>query len=134
MPDGIRIQERLGTDYDFPLAPTADVRQAALIMLAAGVAFVAAPGPDAATAATHKVVGIAQRRCPPGTPRVPVRSGVFHFRNSPGADAITLSDWGQPAYVVADDAVALTDGGALRPAAGTIVDVDAAGVWVRVGR
>ena len=37
------------------------------------------------------------------------------------------------AYIVDDQTVAKTNGSSTRSAAGTIVDVDAQGVWVRVG-
>ena len=48
-------------------------------------------------------------------------------------DAITLADIGNTAYIVDDSTVAKTDNSAARKAAGKIIDVDAAGVWVLVG-
>lgn len=62
-----------------------------------------------------------------------VRSGVFRFGNSAAADAITKAHIGDTCYIVDDQTVALTDGTSSRSAAGTIVDVDSAGVWVRMG-
>ena len=61
------------------------------------------------------------------------KSGVFAFENSAAADAITKADIGSAVYVVDDQTVAKTDGTGARSAAGTCVDVDDAGVWVRVG-
>lgn len=59
--------------------------------------------------------------------------GVFRFANSAAADAITRAEIGDDCYIVDDQTVAKTDGGATRSKAGKIVDVDAQGVWVRIG-
>lgn len=58
--------------------------------------------------------------------------GVFRFANSAAADEITRAHIGDVAYIVDDQTVALTDGTGTRSAAGTIRDVDAAGVWVEI--
>ncbi|MDT3707473.1 MAG: hypothetical protein ROZ09_11645 [Thiobacillus sp.] len=65
--------------------------------------------------------------------KAPVRSGVFRFGNSAAADLITKAEIGDNCYIVDDQTVAKTDGTATRSAAGKIVDVDSAGVWVRMG-
>lgn len=62
-----------------------------------------------------------------------VKSGVFRFGNSGSADAITKANIGDTCYIVDDQTVALTNGTNTRSAAGTIVDVDSVGVWVRMG-
>jgi hypothetical protein len=62
-----------------------------------------------------------------------VSRGVFRFGHSPAADAITKAEIGDTCYIVDDQTVAKTDGTGARSAAGTIVDVDSAGVWVRMG-
>lgn len=62
---------------------------------------------------------------------VDVRKGVFRYANSAGADEIGPEDIGKTAYIVDDETVALTDGGATRSAAGTIYDLDAQGVWIQ---
>ncbi|MES2754886.1 MAG: hypothetical protein V4659_09500 [Pseudomonadota bacterium] len=59
-----------------------------------------------------------------------VRRGTFRWGNSAAGDAITRADIGKPAYVVDDQTVAKTTGGATRSLAGTIRNVDAQGVWV----
>jgi hypothetical protein len=59
-----------------------------------------------------------------------VRQGRFRWANSAAADAITRAEIGDPAYIVDDQTVAKTSGGATRSVAGTIRDVDAQGVWV----
>ena len=65
-----------------------------------------------------------------GDALVAVRRGVFRFANSGGADAIALTEVGKPCFVVDDQTVAKTDNAGARPAAGTVFDVDAQGVWV----
>ncbi|KAK0329991.1 hypothetical protein LTR94_034588, partial [Friedmanniomyces endolithicus] len=59
-----------------------------------------------------------------------VKKGQFRWANSAAADAITRAEIGDPAYIVDDQTVAKTNGGATRSVAGTIRDVDAQGVWV----
>ncbi len=60
-------------------------------------------------------------------------SGVFRFANSASSDEITLSEVGSDCYIVDDQTVAKTDGSSARSVAGKVVDVDAQGVWVKVG-
>lgn len=68
-----------------------------------------------------------------GTASVEVEAGVFRWDNSTAADAITLADVGRTAWLVDNQTVARTNGGNTRSTAGTIVDVEALGVWVRSG-
>lgn len=60
-------------------------------------------------------------------------SGTFRFENSAAADAITKAQIGDACYIVDDQTVAKTSGTNTRSVAGLIADVDADGVWVRVG-
>lgn len=62
---------------------------------------------------------------------VEVERGVFRFANSAAADLITRADIGNDCFIVDDDQVARTNGGATRSVAGRVEDVDGAGVWVR---
>ena len=62
-----------------------------------------------------------------------VMPGVFRFANSASGDAITKAEIGDTCYIVDDQTVAKTSDTGARSAAGQIVDVDADGVWVRVG-
>ncbi len=57
------------------------------------------------------------------------RRAAFRFANDSG-DPIDRTHIGSNAYIVDDQTVAATDGGATRSVAGKIIDVDAAGVWV----
>lgn len=65
-----------------------------------------------------------------GAVTVPVNVGIYAFANSAAADAIARKDIGLPCYGVDDQTVALTHATNTRSVAGTIFDVDAAGVWV----
>lgn len=66
-----------------------------------------------------------------GDIKVRVTKGVFRWGNSAAGDAITKAEIGDTCYLVDDQTVAKTDGTGTRSAAGTVVDVDAQGVWVR---
>ena len=62
-----------------------------------------------------------------------VERGVFRFENSAAADLIARTEIGKDCYIVDDQTVAKTHGTNTRSIAGKVVDVDAQGVWVRVG-
>lgn len=64
---------------------------------------------------------------------VEVEEGVFRFGNSASSDAITRTEIGSNCYIVDDQTVAKTNGSTTRSIAGKVVDVDAEGVWVRIG-
>lgn len=68
-----------------------------------------------------------------GDKMVETEKGVFRFGNSTSTDAITKAEIGDPCYVVDDQTVAKTNGTNTRSVAGTIVDVDGVGVWVKFG-
>ncbi len=53
-----------------------------------------------------------------------IRAGSFTWDNGTAGDAILAADVGQLAFVIDDHTVGLTDGGATRSIAGTIVGVD----------
>lgn len=60
--------------------------------------------------------------------------GVFKFANSAAGDLITRAEIGDDCYIVDDSTVAKTNpGGNTRSVAGKITDVDATGVFVRIG-
>lgn len=68
-----------------------------------------------------------------GERQVRVRRGIFQFKNSTAGDAITIAHRGLDCFVIDDEQVALTNGSTTRSRAGVIHDVDANGVWVRIG-
>ncbi len=57
------------------------------------------------------------------------RRKAFKWANS-GADPVTQASLGKVCYIVDDETVAATNGGNTRSAAGTVVGLDADGVWV----
>jgi hypothetical protein len=69
-----------------------------------------------------------------GALNVVYRSGCFKFANSAAGDLITNASLGLKCYLVDDQTVALTTGGATRSVAGVIDSVDPDGsVWVWIG-
>ena len=61
------------------------------------------------------------------------RQGVFRFANGGGGDAIAVANRYQLCYLMDDQTVGLTDGGATpRSVAGIIIDLDTSGVYVLV--
>lgn len=60
-----------------------------------------------------------------------VRRGVaFHFAND-GTDPVTQASLGLPCYIVDNQTVAATDDTGARSAAGIVIGLDDAGVWVQ---
>lgn len=66
-----------------------------------------------------------------GAIRAKVKKGVFRFANSAGADEVLISHIGDNCYIVDDQTVAAVATG--RSIAGRVEQVDAQGVWVRMG-
>lgn len=138
---GRSVTERSGAQLAFVMAAAAAVTQGHLAALIAGELAAARPGEgadagaQAADAAGIVVVGIAEKTTTAseaGGARVPVKAGTFLFDNDQ-ANPATLSDVGSSAYVVDDHTVSSSHAVNTRPKAGTIIDVEGAGVWVRVG-
>lgn len=59
------------------------------------------------------------------------RQKAFKFLNH-GADLVVQADFGKTCYIVDDQTVAKTTGGATRSAAGKVLGVEADGVWVYI--
>jgi hypothetical protein len=124
---------QLGDVQEYPVLAATVIYTGSLACLnAAGWAV---PG---ATATTLIAVGRAEARADNsdggnGAIRVKIRPGVFRFDNSAAADEITQAEIGDDCFIVDDQTVAKTNGTATRSKAGTIVQVDALGVWVRIG-
>lgn len=90
-----------------------------------------------ATAVGLTGVGCAEVRCDnsagaAGDVRLLYRPGIFLYANSAAGDLIALTEIGKVCFVVDDQTVAKTDGGATRSRAGIVENVDAQGVWVRI--
>lgn len=123
---------RDGTIFSRGVAATKKIFEGSLVCLNA-TGF-ATPG---ATATTLKADGVAETTVDntggaDGAVSVEVRKGMFRFANSAAGDAITRAEIGTNCYVVDDQTVAKTNGTNTRSVAGTVVDVDAQGVWVRI--
>jgi hypothetical protein len=85
-------------------------------LIAVGIAVTTAANPGADGAAT-----------------VDVERGTFKFFNH-GADAVTAADIQKDCFIVDDQTVAKTAATNTRSIAGTVIDVEGDGVWVRVGQ
>ena len=122
-----------GQAYDF--APVASDE----FYIGALVAIDSADGKlkPAATSTTLTAIGRCEERytapvAVPSDKTVGVLSGTFKFANSAAADLIATTEIGLDCYIVDDQTVAKTNGGATRSVAGKVVGVDSDGVWVAV--
>ncbi len=127
-----RTGRRENRDYVDPMAANATIYKGALVVLdAAGNAN------RGTTAAGLIVRGVAKETkvngATAGVENVASEAGTFRFANSAAGDLIARAEIGDDCYIVDDQTVAKTSGGATRSIAGKIIDVDAAGVWVAVG-
>ena len=123
--------EKAGDTSTAPVAADTKIWQGALVVMEGGVAK---PGK---TALSLVVLGIAGETVDnsggaAGAKKVTTRRGVFRFVNL-AADALTEADIGKDAYLVDDQTVAKTAATNTRSVAGTVIDVDAVGAWIRVG-
>ena len=124
--------ERDGKTFVFPVAAGKVIYAGALVAMSAS--GYATPG---ATATTLRALGRAEENVSnaagaDGDVSVKVLKGTFRFGNSAAADAIALADVGATCYIVDDQTVAKTSGTSTRSVAGIVLDVDAAGVWVKI--
>ena len=123
-------KERVGDVFDFPVKAATTCHQGGLAVLDAGYA---APG---RVATTLIAVGLFQESATAvsaGDAVARVKRGVFKLANSTAGDLIAQANVGADCYIVDDQTVALTYGGASCSRAGTFAAVDADGVWVQVG-
>lgn len=124
--------KRTGNRLSLPVAAGALLYAGSIVCVnAAGFAT------RGATSNTLVAMGVAQQRVDnsvgvDGALRVEVEAnGAWLMANSASTDQITLAQVGSQCFLVDDQTVAKTNGGATRSAAGWVVDVDASGVWVR---
>ena len=125
------VSEKAGITSTAPVAAATTIFQGALVVMEGGVAK---PGK---TGVGLVVLGVAEDTADnsggiAGAVAVTARRGTFRFANL-GADALTAADIGKDAYLVDDQTVAKTSATDTRSVAGKVIDVDAAGAWVRVG-
>ncbi|OBY58234.1 hypothetical protein [Pseudomonas sp. AU12215] len=123
---------RDGKQFNDPVAANVKIFAGSLVCLDASGNAV--PG---STSTTLKVRGLAQEQVDntggaAGDLRIETRRGTFQFANSAAADQIARADIGAQCYIVDDQTVAKTSATNTRSVAGTIRDVDSAGVWVEI--
>lgn len=119
------ISEREGRFVSDPLAASAVIFSGAMYVLdASGDAI---PATSVSTATVRAVA--LQRADATEDPAVEGSLGLFCFDSVTGAGAVTRADIYRSCYVADDQTVQKT--GTCK--AGTVIDVDACGVWVRVG-
>lgn len=122
---------RDGNDFSDPVKAATTIHQGALVCLdAAGWAV---PG---STSATLIVRGVAKAKVVNDGVNGAVaiettRLHAYRFANSAAVDLIARTEINKDVYIVDDQTVAKTSGGATRSIAGRCVDVDAQGVWVK---
>jgi hypothetical protein len=128
----INNPRRDGVEYAYPMAASVTAYMGGLAVLDASGNC--KPG-VAATGLTAVGIFIEQKTngATAAAVTVLVSPGVYRFENSAAGDAITKAEIGDTCYIVDDATVAKTDGTGARSAAGKIVDVDANGVWVKIG-
>lgn len=119
-----------GRQSNPPMKGATTIHQGGLVVMDAGLAV---PGK---TALNLVVVGIAQETVvnagADGAKTVPSERGTFKFANL-AADPVVPGDIGKDCYIVDDQTVAKTSGTNTRSIAGKIIEVEADGVFVRVG-
>lgn len=123
-------KRRAAHQLSFPAAAAVKILAGTIVV--ANAAGNAEPG---ATATAKIALGIAESTVDnsagaAGDLQVPISRGCFQLANSAAADALTNADYGSTCYLVDNQTVAKTDGGATRSKAGVVRGVDAAGVWV----
>ena len=121
--------ERSGDGFVFPVGEGVRIFAGALVVLEDGFAK---PGfaEEDLTAVGRAEAQIDNRLGEDGDAHVRVRPGVYRFAQ--GGDLIDLSDVGSDAFILDDQTVVKGEGEGLSKA-GRIMDVDAQGVWVKIG-
>jgi hypothetical protein len=122
-------KERFGEIEDHPVKAATKIWAGSLVVIDAGYA---APG---RTATGLLVAGRAEETVDNSTGaagdlKVRVKRGKFLWGNSAAGDLIAQANVGAVVYIVDDQTVALTSATSTRSAAGKVVAIDAAGVWV----
>ncbi len=124
------VVEIAAVNSNVPMKGATTIYQGAIVVTASKLAQ---PGK---TATGLTVVGYAEQTVvnagADGAAKVPVKRGAIKVSNL-ATDLITAGSEGQDCYLVDDQTVAATDGGGTRSKAGKIIQVEADGVFVRLG-
>lgn len=125
--------ERDGRNFSDPLAAGATIYAGGMYLLDASGAAMPAAAQAAVTTLKVRAVALQRAAASAGATLVNGARGVFRMDNAAGVDELTRADIGATCYALDDATVAKDHDTNKRPAAGTVVDVDDAGVWVRIG-
>jgi hypothetical protein len=116
-----------------PVATATTIYAGSLVMVNAGgfaVTGAAATGQFAAGVAAQGVVNSGAN----GALFVEVDEGDFEFASGTAGDALTVANYGDQVFIIDDDTVGATNGGATRSAAGTCIGLTINGrPLVRIG-
>lgn len=133
---------RAGTRHGHSVLAGAVIHQGGIVVLKSGQAIAGRSGvgadnaAKAADAATLQVVGIALQSVTGGVAdgdtKVETEAGTYFFHNK-SDDLVTRSDIGKACFLVDDETVGKTSPNNTRARAGIVDDVEAGGVWVRIG-
>jgi hypothetical protein len=125
-------RRRNGDQAEYPMAAAVKIFAGGIVCLSTATNLAT----KGATATTLKAVGVADETADNSTGAASAinvkcrRDGWFPFANSAAGDLIVLGDVGSDCYLVDDQTVAKTNGGATRSVAGKVRDVNAQGVWI----
>lgn len=124
-------QRRNGDQCAYPVAAATKIWAGSIVCMSTAAPYAT----KGITATTLRAVGLAEETADnttgaAGAILVKVRhTGWYRFTNF-ATDLIALIDVGADCYIVDDQTVGKTNGGATRSIAGVVRDVDAAGVWI----
>lgn len=89
-----------------------------------------------ADVANSRVLGIALETvtggAADGAATIDIEEGTYLFKNSAGADALTVADIDRYCFLTDDETVAALSAGGTRPRAGIVREVGSDGVWVEI--
>ncbi len=124
-------QRRNGDQAAYPVAAATKIWAGSIVCVSTATPFAT----KGITATTLRAVGVAEETADnttgaAGAVAVKVRRTGWHRFTNFATDLIALIDVGADCYIVDDQTVAKTSGGATRSIAGVVRDVEAAGVWV----
>lgn len=126
------VPRRAGDQFGDPVAAATHIYAGAMYALDSSGNAIPASG----TSGAARAVAVATADNSAGAAgdiNVTGERGVFLMNNSASTDLLARADIGATCYIADDNTVAKTNNSGARKAAGVVVDVDANGVWVRVG-
>lgn len=119
---------------NYPVAAATKIFKGALVCLE-GTGKLAVNG---STATTLTAVGVAEATVDNSTgaasaKTIEIREGTHGFNNSTAGDLIVQADVGNDCFIVDNQTVAKTNGGATRSRAGKVIRIEGGEVFVEIG-